>query len=188
MSLAPTFEIGVWNAWILMVYILVHIFLLSLIFKDAMKKRGASGNIPYSKVEKSANIFRQAILILTFIYSIFLPLQLGTTWFYAGLAVYLVGLITYTIVMVNWASSPPDEPVTRGLYRYSRHPQYLTQFLIFIGVGIASASWIFLLLEIVTMILINIVVIPEEDFCLEKYTNAYREYTNRTPRWIGIPK
>ena len=188
MSLAPAFEIGVWNACILMVYTLVHIFLLSLIFRDAMKKRGASGNIPYTKVEKSANIFRQAILILTFIYSIFLPLQLGTTWFYTGLAVYLVGLITYTIVMVNWASSPPDEPVTRGLYRYSRHPQYLTQFLMFIGVGIASASWIFLLLEIVTMVLINIVVIPEENFCLEKYGDAYREYMNRTPRWIGIPK
>ena len=188
MSLAPAFEIGVWNAWILMVYILVHASLLSLLFKDAMKEREASGNIPYTKIEKSANIFRQAILVLTFIYSIFLPLQLGTTWFYAGLAVYLVGLITYTIVMVNWATSPPDEPVTKGLHRYSRHPQYLTQSLMFIGVGIASASWIILSLEIVTMILINIVVTPEESFCLEKYGDAYREYINRTPRWIGIPK
>ncbi len=188
MSLIPAFEIGVWNTWILMVYILVHIFLLSLIFKDAMKKREAPSDIPHTKLERSANIFRQIILILTFIYSIFLPLQLETAWFYAGLAVYLIGLITYTIVMVNWVSSPPDEPVTRGLYRYSRHPQYLTQFLIFIGAGIASASWIFLLLETVTMILINIVVTPEESFCLEKYGDAYREYTNRTPRWIGIPK
>jgi len=188
MSLAPAFEIGVWNTWILMVYTLLHTFLLSLIFKDAMKKRRAPGNIPYTKVEKSTNIFRQAILILTFIYSIFLPLQLGTAWFYAGLAVYLVGLLTYTIVMVNWASSPPNEPVTRGLYRYSRHPQYLTQFLMFIGVGIASASWIFLSLEIVIIILVSIIITTEEDFCLEKYANTYREYTNRTPRWIGIPK
>ena len=188
MLLAPAFEIGVWNAWILMVYILLHTFLLSLIFKDAMKKRKAPGNIPYIKVEKRANIFRQIILILTFIYSIFLPLELGTAWFYAGLAVYLVGLITYTLVMVNWTTSPPDEPISRGIYRYSRHPQYLTQFLMFIGVGIASASWIFLSLEIVTLILISIVVIPEENFCLEKYGNAYREYMNRTSRWIGIPK
>jgi len=188
MSLVPVFEIGVWNAWIFMVFILVHTFLLSLIFKDAMKKRGAPGDIAYTKVEKSANIFRQIILILTFIYSIFLPLKLGTAWFYAGLAVYLVGLITYTIVMVNWTTSPPDEPVTKGLYCYSRHPQYLTQFLMFVGAGIASASWIFLSLEIVTLILINIVVIPEEGFCLEKYDDTYRDYMNRTPRWIGIPE
>jgi len=31
-------------------------------------------------------------------------------------------------------------------------------------------------------------VIVEERFCLEKYGDAYREYMNRTPRWIGIPK
>ena len=188
MSLIPAFEIGAWNAWILMVYILVHVSLLSLLFKDAMKKKEAAGDIAYTKVEKSANVFRQIILILTFIYSIFLPLKLGTVWFYAGLAVYLVGLITYTIVMVNWTTSPPDEPASRGIYRYCRHPQYLTQFLMFIGVGIASASWVFLSLEIVTLILISIVVIPEENFCLEKYGNAYREYMNKTPRWIGIPK
>jgi len=30
--------------------------------------------------------------------------------------------------------------------------------------------------------------IPEERFYLKKYGDAYREYMNRTPRWIGIPK
>ena len=28
----------------------------------------------------------------------------------------------------------------------------------------------------------------EERCCLERYGNVYREYMNRTPRWIGIPK
>ena len=30
--------------------------------------------------------------------------------------------------------------------------------------------------------------IPEERECLEVYGNAYREYMNRTSRWVGIPK
>jgi protein-S-isoprenylcysteine O-methyltransferase Ste14 len=30
--------------------------------------------------------------------------------------------------------------------------------------------------------------IAEERWCLEKYGDAYREYMNRTPRWIGLPK
>jgi protein-S-isoprenylcysteine O-methyltransferase Ste14 len=30
--------------------------------------------------------------------------------------------------------------------------------------------------------------IPEERFCLRQYGEAYREYMNRTPRWIGIAK
>jgi protein-S-isoprenylcysteine O-methyltransferase Ste14 len=28
----------------------------------------------------------------------------------------------------------------------------------------------------------------EEPFLIEKYGDTYREYMNRTPRWIGIPK
>jgi len=187
-SLIPAFEIGLWNAWILMLYMLLHAFLLSLVFKDALKKTGSSGDIPYTNIEKRINTFRTAILVLAFIYSVFLPLQLETAWFYIGLSVYLVGLIMYTIVMVNFATTPPDEPVTEGLYHYSRHPQYLTQFLMFIGVGVASASWIFLLYVILSMVLVNILVVPEERFCLDKYADAYREYMNKTPRWIGIPK
>jgi len=89
---------------------------------------------------------------------------------------------------VNFATNPLDEPVTKGLYRYSRHPMYLTQFLMFIGVGIASASWVFLLLSVLRTIASFMLMTPEESFCLEKYGNTYREYMNKTPRWIGIPK
>jgi len=30
-------------------------------------------------------------------------------------------------------------------------------------------------------------VVPEEQACLNKYGDAYREYMNRTPRWLGMP-
>jgi len=85
-------------------------------------------------------------------------------------------------------ATPLDEPFTEGLYRCSRHPEYLSIFLRPMGVGIASASWLFSLLAIAFLVLMNSLVIPEERFCLEKYGDAYREYMNRTPRWIGISK
>jgi protein-S-isoprenylcysteine O-methyltransferase Ste14 len=31
-------------------------------------------------------------------------------------------------------------------------------------------------------------VVVEEPFLIEKYGVTYREYMNRTPRWIGIQK
>ncbi len=93
-------------------------------------------------------------------------------------------MYTYTIVTVNFATTPLDEPVTRGLYRYSRNPQYLTEFLMFIGVSIASASWLFLFFSIVYSISMLSFASTEERFCLEKYGNAYREYMDRTPRYI----
>jgi len=58
----------------------------------------------------------------------------------------------------------------------------------FIGIGIACASWVFLLLTMIWIILSDKGVIAEERECLEKYGEAYREYMNRTPRWIGTPK
>ena len=65
---------------------------------------------------------------------------------------------------------------------------YVTQTFAFIGIGIASASWLFLLLSIVLIITHFYNAIPEERGCLEVYANTYREYMDRTSRWIGLPK
>jgi protein-S-isoprenylcysteine O-methyltransferase Ste14 len=81
-----------------------------------------------------------------------------------------------------------NEPITGGAYRYSRHPGYAAHFLIYFSVSIASASWIFLLVTIMLAVLLSISIKDEERYCLERYGLAYREYMNRTPRWLGIPK
>jgi len=184
MSPIPAFEIGIWNAWIFMLYHFLPMPLLMLIHKGLVKKV----NEPHSKTEKRLYPTMWIIWLFAFIYSIFLPVQSGTIWFYVGLPISVAGLITYTIVIVTFATTSIDnEPLTKGLYRYSRHPMYITQFVMFTGVGIASASWVFILFSIVYTILSFVISIPEERFCLEKYGDVYREYLNRTPRWIGIP-
>jgi protein-S-isoprenylcysteine O-methyltransferase Ste14 len=191
MSAMPAFEIGVWNAWILMLYILLHPLIMMLIDKLV-----GTGNIfkkmetpTFNKTERITNIFSNFVLLFgLLIYSIFLPLQLGTAWFYVGLALCVLGVVTWTIAIVNIADIPLGEPWNKGLYRYSRHPMTLASYLILIGAGIASASWVFLLFSFACIILSAIPTIAEERFCLEKYGDAYRQYLNRTPRWIGLPK
>lgn len=191
MSLIPAFEIGVWNAWILMLYIPLHPLIMILIDKlagtgEIFKKMETP---VFSKTERILNIFSSFILLLgLFIYSIFLPLQLGTVWFYIGLALSVLGVVTWTIAIVNIVNIPLGEPWNSGLYRYSRHPMTLAGYLILIGAGIASASWIFLLFSILYVVLSAMPTIAEERFCLEKFGTTYREYTSKTPRWIGIPK
>jgi len=169
-----------------MLYNFLPMPLLMLIHKGTTEK---GKPVSHSETEKKLYPVMWIVWILGVVYSIFLPLQLGTIWFYIGLPISLVGLITFTMVIVTFATTPIDgEPLTKGLYRYSRHPMYVTQALMFIGVGIACASWLFLLFTIVYTILSIICVGSEERFCLEKYGDAYREYMNRTPRWVGIPK
>jgi len=65
---------------------------------------------------------------------------------------------------------------------------YLASLLIYFSVGITAASWVFLLVFVVQSVFIRIAAVGEERYCLEKYGEAYREYMNRTPRYIGIPK
>jgi len=186
MSLIPAFQIGVWNAWIFMLCSLIPVFFMPLVARG--QKEEASFTTEFSKMQKSALLTLHLTYLLLILYSISLPLKLGTAWFYVGLPVFLLGLIPYIIVSVNFITTSSDKPATTGIYRYSRHPLYLTPFLIFIGAGIASASWLFLLLSVVYIIMPPLFVDAEERFCLKKYGNAYLEYMNRTPRWLGVPE
>ena len=188
MSAMPAFEIGVWNAWILMIWLIIPLFLWPLNIIPKGREEGSDFTVEFSKIQRYALLSGHIIYLLLSLYSIFVPLKLGTVWFYVGLPVYLLGLIPYVMVFVNLATTPPDKLVIKGIYRYSRHPMYLTPCIIFLGVGIATASWIFLLLTVVYVITPLLCVDPEERHLLKFYGNAYREYMNRTPRWIGLPK
>ena len=185
MSSIPVFEIDVWNAWIFM---LIN-FLPMPIFLMVQKGVAEESMKQYSEANKTVYYVQWIFWILAFAYSIFLPMRLGTMWFYVGLPIALIGTISYIIVMVSFFITPlSKEPMTTGPYRYSRNPTYITQSIMFIGVSIASASWLFLLLTMVYGGLSLIYVGSEEHTCLDKYGDAYLEYMNRTPRWIGIPK
>jgi protein-S-isoprenylcysteine O-methyltransferase Ste14 len=188
MSLVPAWEIGVWNAWIFMVFSLIPVIFLFMPLVSRGQKEKTVFTAYFSKMQKNALSTTQLIFFILIIYSIFVPLKLSTVWFYIGLPVFLIGFIPYALLTTNFVTTPLDKPVTKGIYRYSRHSMYLTMFLMLLGAGIASASWIFLLLSVVNIIMPPLFVEAEERYCLDKYGDAYREYMNRTPRWIGIPK
>jgi len=93
-----------------------------------------------------------------------------------------------TMAIFDFRTTAIDKPVTKGIYRFSRNPMYLGTFLFFGGTGIACLSWVFLILTGVFIVLLQLVVVSEERSCVHKYGNAYQEYMNHIPRWIGIPK
>jgi len=188
MSPIPAFEIDLLNAWILMICLIIAFFLVPLNIIPKGREEGSDFTADFSKTQKYAIRSMHIIYLLSIIYSIFVPLKLGTPWFYAGLPIYLFGLISYVMVWVGFATTPPDKLITKGVYRYSRNPMQLSQVVIYLGVGIATASWVFLLLSVAYMIMPLLWVNAEERHCLNYYGDAYREYMKRTPRWIRIPK
>ena len=182
MTLMPVFEISVWNAWIPTTFLLLFIMLSGLLPKDIGKR------ITPAKEVKKVNRVMMIVFFTMIIYSIFLPLKPGTTWFYAGLAVYLLGFIISTAALLSIAATKPGRPFTTGIYRYSRHPIVIGTVLPFIGVGIATASWLFLFLSAILIVIGYFLAITEESATAKKFGDSYREYLERTPRWIGLPK
>jgi len=192
MSLIPEFELGLWNAWIVTVLgLILPSIIFSYINKEVQKKRtGGFKWSELSKTDKIGIIITQIIIFpFTVIYSFFLPLKLGTVWFYIGLPISILGIIMCFMTGVSFATAPLDKPITTGVYSVSRNPQYFLWFLEYLGIGISGLSWVFLLCAVAWIILLHIgVVQSEEPSLIKKYGDAYREYMNRTPRWIGIPK
>ena len=187
MSLIPAFELGFWNAWIFMIGFLLPPIISILCSKGKATSKRWAVSVPI-KHEKLLNIISTVTLVAGFIYSIFLPLQLGKVWFFMGLVIFLIALVISLSASLYVRITPINKPFTKGPYRYSRHPLYVAETLIFIGITIASVSWVFLLLTVIMQSFHMIYAPAEEQYCLKRYGKDYLEYMKRIPRWIGIPK
>jgi len=187
MSLILEFELGLWNAWIITVLGFILPWIPSL-FTDREVVNKRMGKIKWNAVLVLTQVI---IMPFTIIYSFFLPLKLGTVWFYVGLPISILGIImpVSSGVSLYDANAPLDKPITTGVYSITRNPEYFSVFLQYLGIGISCLSWVFVLCAAAWIISFHIQVVQsEEPSLIAKYGDAYKEYMNRTPRWIGIPK
>lgn len=184
MNLIPDFKIGLWNAWVLVLPLVVlNLLVFPLLNLKAVRKartwpkmKGALKTVSYISIP---------ICLIVFLYTIFVPLKLYTTWFWIGLPVYCLGLVVFTLSKLNYAVAPKDELATHGLYRISRHPIYLGVCFIFFGIGVMSASWVFLVFTILYVVLTHFSILAEERFCLDKYGDDYIRYMKTVRRYLG---
>ncbi|MBN1538428.1 MAG: isoprenylcysteine carboxylmethyltransferase family protein [Anaerolineales bacterium] len=192
MSLIPAFKIGLWNAWIFWVLQVLSMIIPDFFMSEEAKIRTkrAPQFVAFNKKKEKILALSTHMIIMPFsiIYSIFLPLQLGTTWFYIGLVIFISALVMSFMTTISFATTPVDKPVTSGIYRISRHPIYFSGFLLNLSIAIACASWVIMLCAILWIVFFHNVVSTEESYLINQYGDVYSEYMNRTPRWIGIPK
>jgi len=185
MSFIPTFEIGLWNSWILIIpLVILWIYGVKFLFS----KRMPNHTPPLKRKYKILSKLEIIIMFGSFIYSIFMPIKFGTIWFNIGFIVYLFGLILIVVTMINFASTPMNMPVIKGVYRYSRNPMFIGWFLLYFGISIACISWVYLLITL-AFIIITVYLSPlEEALTLNHYGIQYRDYMKTTPKWIGLSK
>jgi protein-S-isoprenylcysteine O-methyltransferase Ste14 len=143
------------------------------------------------KQPEFASIFQKSCSTVGFIlfqgciwYSIFIPVQFHYGRFFTGIILFAVGMSGYITAMLNYATTPPDEPVTKGIYKITRNPQQLMSILLWTGAGIVLGSWLIVIACVLQLILSYPGFIAQEQTCLKKYGEPYKEYLNRTKRYF----
>ena len=76
------------------------------------------------------------------------------------------------------------ELVTDGPYKRIRHPMYVVLFLFIVAVGLVTASLLIAILNVLLIIVFYSRVSKEEKMMLERFGNEYRDYTQRTGRFL----
>ena len=185
---ATVVKIGFWNAWIFMSVFIVQMIIILFADKSIRERSHVPNDARRTTLEKYIGIIANFIWFTALGYSIFLPLLSGTIWFYIGFFVFTSGVLILSIATSNFMTTPIDQLIQKGVYKFSRHPMYLATFLICLGSGIATASWIFILLSVIMVLCFHYEALVEERYCLNKYKDLYKDYMNSVPRWLSKPK
>lgn len=184
MSLIPEFALGIANAWwFLIVYMIIMAGQLQFYpnKKEIMKRLTTH---PETENQRWVGRFNRILYFGSMIYAVFLPLKIGTIWFWAGLALFVIAMTLYAIATHNYATTPFDQPVTKGVYSISRNPLHFFSLIAWFGVAVATLSWVMMVSVALQMVGTHIMTLQEERFCLEKYGDSYREYMEKVPQYF----
>ena len=179
MSLTPAFKIGICNAWIFMSVFLIQMLAIILIKKQVMERSHVPNEARHTWFEKYISIIGNLVWLLAMIYSVFLPLQVSTFWFFIGLLVFIIGLTIMAAATYNFIATPVDQLITTGAYKFSRHPMYLATFFICLGAGIAALSWLFIFLSLIMAFCFYHEALIEERYLIDKFGDEYLEYQSK---------
>lgn len=72
--------------------------------------------------------------------------------------------------------------VDSGIYGIVRHPQYLAGILISAALPMITHHWLVVVLGLIAAVINYLDTFNEEEGCIEKFGEAYRQYMERVPR------
>jgi protein-S-isoprenylcysteine O-methyltransferase Ste14 len=183
MELLPRLELGLWNGWILLALYNAVYGILLLIFKRQVVTR-LYDRSKWSRKERRLSVSGKFFILAWLVLVFFTPLNTQHVVFTLGLVLWFLGLAGFVVALLNFNATPLDQPVTRGLYRWSRNPQQVSIFVAYVGISLAMGSWLALLLISIGIVWGHVRVLAEEETCLANYGDAYREYMERVPRYL----
>lgn len=116
-------------------------------------------------------------------------LGIASAWRWGvGLPLVLIGnlAVWYEVARFGFTttSGGKDRLYTDGLYRVSRHPQYVADMLILIGWALFSASAAVMPVTVIGLLALVMAPFAEEPWLEAQYGDAYRRYRQRVRRFF----
>jgi protein-S-isoprenylcysteine O-methyltransferase Ste14 len=184
MNFLPQFSISLHNAfWFTLLFWISNLIILKIFpahYKNRVLKR-APFNGHFQKIISTFNfILYQSLLIMV----LFMPLQFDTSYFVVGLSIFIIAFIGYLFSIVNYATSNPEKPVTKGIYKLSRNPQQIMTIVMWIGLGLMTNCMLVISICVIQLFTVYPTFKAQECFCIEKYGKEYQDYMERTPRYF----
>jgi len=183
MELAPALRLSLLNGWIVILLLSLTDLLSFRMFPKTVVARlfDRSG---WSRKQQIFTIASKLLALVCLIFIALTPLKIGSLVFWLGTILVIFGLSGLVKALHDFRSTPLDQPVTRGLYRISRHPQIVMSTIVLLGACTAIGSWLALIFLIGARLLGHFGILAEEEVCLKKYGNPYRTYLDKVPRYF----
>jgi len=100
---------------------------------------------------------------------------------------FIIKIVAQRQIGVSPALKSKAKLITTGIYGVIRHPLYISNGLLALGMAILFESMYALLFSIPYTLLYLLIIHFEEKSFLERYGEKYKEYKRKTP-WKMIPK
>jgi protein-S-isoprenylcysteine O-methyltransferase Ste14 len=180
MELIPALEIGWLNGWILLAFeFLIQGFLLLSFPKEVAARLFDRSD--WSVNQRVFTIIGKVFSLACLILIILTPLKINSIVFIVGLILYVIGLSGLVTAMLTYKNIPLSQPVTKGIYKISRHPQIVSLFIIFLGICVAIGSWVAIFMLMMSKLFQHFGILAEEEVCLRQYGESYRAFMERVP-------
>jgi len=183
MELFPALKIGWLNGWIPIGLICLTEGICFAVFpKDVVARLfDRSG---WGKTQVLLTVVGKVFSLACIVLMVLTPFKIGSSVFAIGTILFALGLTGLIAALLDFKNTPPDQLVTTGLYKISRHPQLVTVFTALLGACIAIGSWLALLMLVLSRGLQHFGLLAEEEACLKQYGDSYRAYMERVPRYF----
>jgi len=177
-------QIKLLNAWFFSLPMVVIFAYVSVFHRDTVKRMADMTG--YARKEKAVAVLASLAPYPFMILTVFTPLSSNKAALFVGSVLYATGLMGFVSAVIGYTTTHPGELSTRGIYKISRNPMYVSALLMFTSIVIMTLNVLLAVLLPVIIILHHKMIQAEENACARQFGKTYERYREHTPRYLFL--